>query len=143
MDKELIEKITKLLYPVMCSSDDKIAADMARDYTDEILALIRSAGYVQQWEKCPACHSDGKDHYLLRCDGKGIIRNVDHCNTCNGTGKVLKYAELAEDQAPHIYDDDMPTDWLAGHKMSQKRMLTPHKECERTTVFKRVYCDNQ
>ena len=52
------------------------------------------------------------------------------------------YVKLTEDQTLHIYDDDMPTDWLAGYKMSQKRMLTPHKECERTTVWGKVYCED-
>ena len=90
MDKELIEKIAIGSKPYLWKFTDEYK------FAALILALIRSAGYVQQWGKCPACHSDGKDHYLLRCDGKGIIRNVDHCPTCNGTGKVLKYAELAD-----------------------------------------------
>ena len=81
MDKELIEKIAIGSKPYLWKFTDEYK------FAALILALIRSAGYVQQWGKCPACHSDGKDHYLLRCDGKGIIRNVDHCPTCNGTGQ--------------------------------------------------------
>ena len=97
MDKKLINKLeVKLLIFAAGIHNGIIDKKLMNETTDAILDLILSAGYVQQWGKCPACHSDGKDHYLLRCDGKGIIRNVDHCPTCNGTGRVLRYAELAD-----------------------------------------------
>ena len=95
MDKELIEKIAEELEPHMFVHVSS-RLTLANMLTKSILALIRSAGYVQRWKECQECHGDGKDHYLLRCDGKGIIRNVDHCPTCNGTGKVPAYVKLAD-----------------------------------------------
>jgi len=97
MDKELIEKIAVRFadFGIQLLKKDAPYTD-PQEYAESIIQLIKEAGYVQRWKECPECHGDGKDHYLLRCDGKGIIRNVDHCNTCNGTGKVLKYAELAD-----------------------------------------------
>lgn len=73
-DKELVEKITKLLYPVMCSSDDKIAADMARDYTDDILSLIRPTGYVQLAEDQKPPDADDEKYY----NGMGFNINLYH-----------------------------------------------------------------
>jgi len=92
MDKELIEKIAKLI-------GNEISIFNRKKTAESIHKLYLDAGYVQQWMKCtnPAC-----------CGGQ--VASYDGfypCPICHGTGKVQLYARLAEDQTePSIYHFD-------------------------------------
>jgi len=58
MDKELKEEIAQEIATI---GDEKLDISYSEKKTAQrILALIRSAGYVQRWKECPLCKGTGK-----------------------------------------------------------------------------------
>ena len=133
-DKELIEKIVKFI------ESDKW--DTLTNLSESIVQLIRSAGYVQQWGECPKCDGKGGHSAVNNYPDDATDMVYLKCPVCHGTGKVLKYAELAEDQSlpenPYGCTREQEHD---GYNFAIGSMLTPHKEGERRTMFKRVYVE--
>ena len=141
-DKELIEKIAKLIGDAYGHSGHPKWDDDIRHIAESINKLYLEAGYVQKWKGCPDCYN-GKEATIDWDDDGKEIKGWAKCQTCNGTGKVLQYAELAEDQSlpenpfnPKLSELNLIRNDI--YTQSQQDMLTPHKEGERMVAYRKV-----
>lgn len=150
MDKELIEKIARIICPLdmkecqWCKEHEGCPDTWGdiKQQTDNIVKLILDAGYVQQWVKCPDLKCKEGITWVKNSDideSRAGLWEEQSCPTCHGRGQVQQYAKLAADQSlpenPYYKpseDDDSAI--CIGYYESQDTMTTP----EDGTVWAKV-----
>ena len=169
-DKELIEKIADRLadiFGILRKIESKDTNDKLRADAQEILDLIRSAGYVQpqktKWLNKPDSTGAWRFEGSFRVGKTGvsgrwdfIVNYSDDYYIVYGDkilglevfdGRWAKYifpcsnlVQIAEDQTPpeNIYEGFVLPEAGSAYKEAQQDMLTPHKEGERMVAFRKI-----